>query len=146
MDIVRSANPTYIVVLAGDHIYKMDYSVMLRDHVASGKPCTVGCIEVPRKEAHAFGVMAVDEQRSITAFVEKPQDPPPMPGRSDISLCSMGIYIFDAEYLYRLLDEDLADPNSEHDFGKNVIPKVVGEGRALAHPFSMSCITNGNLH
>jgi glucose-1-phosphate adenylyltransferase len=146
LDIVSGANPSYIVVLAGDHIYKMDYSVMLRDHVASGKPCTVGCIEVPRKEAHAFGVMAVDEQRSITAFVEKPKDPPPMPGRADTSLCSMGIYVFDAEYLYRLLDEDLGDPQSEHDFGKNVIPKVVSEGQAFAHPFSMSCISNGDLH
>jgi len=88
----------------------------------------------------------VDENRAITAFVEKPADPPPMPGRSDTSLCSMGIYVFDAEYLYRLLDEDLADPTSEHDFGKNVIPKVVREGRALAHPFSMSCIANGDLY
>ncbi len=146
LDIIRSANPTYVVVLAGDHIYKMDYSVMLRDHAASGRPCTVGCIEVARSQAHSFGVMAVDEQRGITSFVEKPADPPGIPGRAEVSLCSMGIYVFDADYLYRLLDDDLADPNSEHDFGKNVIPRVVAQGHAFAHPFSMSCIANGELH
>ena len=145
LDIIRSAKPSYVVVLAGDHIYKMDYSIMLRDHVLSGHGCTVGCIEVPRAEASAFGVMAVDESRRITEFVEKPAQPPAMPGRADMSLCSMGIYVFDADYLYRLLEEDLADPSSEHDFGKNVIPKVVSQGRALAHPFSMSCISNGAL-
>jgi glucose-1-phosphate adenylyltransferase len=144
LDIVQSSKPEYIVVLAGDHIYKMDYSLMLEDHVQSGAGCTVGCIEVPRAEASAFGVMAVDNQRKITSFVEKPADPPLMPGSTDQSLASMGIYVFDAEYLYRLLEEDLADPASSHDFGKDVIPKAVRQGRALAHPFSMSCIRNPN--
>jgi glucose-1-phosphate adenylyltransferase len=144
LDIISSSNPEYIVVLAGDHIYKMDYSIMLRDHVDGGAGCTVGCIEVPREEASAFGVMAVDASRRITAFVEKPADPPPMPERPDASLASMGIYVFDAEYLYRLLEADLADPNSSHDFGKDVIPRAVAEGRALAHPFAMSCIVNPN--
>ena len=144
LDIIQSSNPEYIVVLAGDHIYKMDYSLMLKDHVESGAGCTVGCIEVPRAEASAFGVMAVDDARKITSFVEKPADPPPMPGRSDLSLASMGIYVFDADYLYKLLDEDLANPQSSHDFGKDVIPRCVGEGRALAHPFSLSCIRNPN--
>ena len=143
LDIVRSTKPEYIVVLAGDHVYKMDYSLMLLDHAERGMGCTVGCIEVRRAEASAFGVMAIDTERRITAFVEKPADPPPMPGCDDRSLASMGIYVFDAEYLYRLLEEDLADPLSSHDFGKDVIPRVVSEGRALAHPFGMSCIGSG---
>jgi len=144
LDIIRGSHPEYIVVLAGDHVYKMDYSIMLTDHVESGAGCTVGCIEVPRQEASAFGVMAVDESRRINSFVEKPADPPPMPGSDDVALASMGIYVFDAEYLYRVLEEDLANPASSHDFGKDIIPRVVGEGRALAHPFGMSCIVNPN--
>ena len=144
LDIIQSSHPEYIVVLAGDHIYKMDYSLMLKDHVDSGAGCTVGCIEVPRGEASAFGVMAVDESRKITSFVEKPADPPPMPDNPDMSLASMGIYVFDADYLYRKLEEDLANPASSHDFGKDVIPSAVAEGRAQAHPFSMSCIRNPN--
>jgi glucose-1-phosphate adenylyltransferase len=144
LDIIQSSRPEYVVVLAGDHIYKMDYSLMLKDHVESGAGCTVGCIEVPREEASAFGVMAVDNQRKIVSFVEKPADPPPMPGKADASLASMGIYVFDADYLYKLLDEDLANPESSHDFGKDVIPRAVQQGRALAHPFSMSCIRNPN--
>jgi glucose-1-phosphate adenylyltransferase len=146
LDIIDSSKPEYIVVLAGDHIYKMDYSLMLKDHVEHGAGCTVGCIEVPRTEASAFGVMAIDDARKITAFIEKPKDPPAMPGRSDMSLASMGIYIFNADYLYRLLEEDLANPNSSHDFGKDVIPRTVAQARALAHPFSMSCIANGDMH
>lgn len=144
LDIIQSSRPEYIVVLAGDHVYKMDYSLMLKDHVESGASCTVGCIEVPRAEASAFGVMAVDKLRKITSFVEKPADPPAMPGHPDKTLASMGIYIFDADYLYKQLEEDLANPNSSHDFGKDVIPRAVAEGRALAHPFSMSCIRNPN--
>jgi glucose-1-phosphate adenylyltransferase len=144
VDIIRSSQPEYIVVLAGDHVYKMDYSIMLTDHVEQGLGCTVGCIEVPRPQASGFGVMAVDASRRVTAFVEKPADPPPMPDRPDRALASMGIYVFDAEYLYRLLDEDLADPTSTHDFGRDVIPRVVAERRALAHPFTMSCIANPN--
>jgi glucose-1-phosphate adenylyltransferase len=143
LDIIRTDNPPdFIVVLAGDHVYKMDYSIMLADHVANGLGATVGCLEVSRREATAFGVMAVDEKRRITAFVEKPAEPPPMPGRPDTALASMGIYAFSAEYLYRLLEEDVADRASSHDFGRNIIPKAVAEGQALAHPFSMSCIPN----
>ena len=144
LDIIQSSKPDYIVVLAGDHVYKMDYSLMLEDHVQRGNGCTVGCIEVPRMEASAFGVMAVDEQRKIVRWVEKPADPPPMPGNADVALASMGIYVFDADYLYQLLEQDLADASSKHDFGKDVIPRVVAEGRALAHPFGMSCIANPN--
>lgn len=140
IDILRSYAPEYVVVLAGDHIYKMDYSLMLRDHVATGAACTVGCIEVPKAEASAFGVMAVDAGRKVTAWVEKPADPPTMPGRPEVTLASMGIYIFNAEYLYQLLQEDIANPASSHDFGKDIIPHVVSAGQAVAHPFSMSCI------
>ena len=144
IDILRSYNPSFVVVLAGDHIYKMDYSLMLRDHVATGAGCTVGCIEVPKVEASAFGVMAIDTERKITAFVEKPADPPTMPGRPDVTLASMGIYIFNTDYLFQLLDDDIANAESSHDFGKDIIPRVVGERRAVAHPFSMSCIPSPN--
>ena len=144
IDILRSYNPSFVVVLAGDHIYKMDYSLMLRDHVATGAGCTVGCIEVPKVEASAFGVMAIDAERKITAFVEKPADPPTMPGRPDVTLASMGIYIFNTDYLFQLLDDDIANDASSHDFGKDIIPRVVNEGRAVAHPFSMSCIPSPN--
>ena len=137
----RSTPHDYVVVLAGDHVYKMDYSIMLIDHVAHGRGCTVGCIEVPRMEAVAFGVMAVDKDRNITAFLEKPADPPAMPGKPEVALASMGIYIFDAEYLYRMLEEDSSNPDSDHDFGKDIIPRAVAEGRAVAHPFGMSCVT-----
>jgi len=139
-DIVAAYRADYIVVLAGDHVYKMNYALMLADHVQQGRECTVGCIEVPRAEASAFGVMAVDEQRRIVDFVEKPADPPPMPGRPDSSLASMGIYIFNARFLFRELERDMADPNSSHDFGKDIIPKVVRAGQATAHPFNLSCV------
>ncbi len=142
LDIIRDYSPEYVVILAGDHIYKMDYSRMLLDHVEQGGECTVGCIEVPRVEASAFGVMAIDETRKITAFVEKPANPPTMPGKDDTSLASMGIYIFNADYLYRLLDEDIADEQSSHDFGKDLIPKAVRAGHAFAHPFGLSCVSS----
>ncbi|MCY7317655.1 MAG: glucose-1-phosphate adenylyltransferase [Ramlibacter sp.] len=140
IDILRAYNPEYILVLAGDHIYKMDYSLMLLDHVENASRCTVGCIEVPRMEATALGVMAIDGNRRITQFLEKPADPPAMPDRPQSALGSMGIYVFNADYLYQLLDEDLADPESDHDFGKNLIPRVVSEGGALAHPLNMSSV------
>ncbi len=139
-DILAAYGADYIVVLAGDHVYKMNYAIMLADHVAMGRDCTVGCIEVDRQEARAFGVMAIDERRHITSFVEKPHDPPPMPGKPDRALASMGIYIFNARYLYRELEKDMADPHSSHDFGKDIIPRAVKEGRAAAHPFELSCV------
>jgi len=139
-DILASYGADYIVVLAGDHIYKMNYALMLADHVAQGRECTVACIEVPKHEATAFGVMAIDEQRRITDFVEKPAEPPTIPGRPDTSLASMGIYIFNARYLYKELERDMADPNSTHDFGKDIIPAAVRAGKAVAHPYDMSCV------
>ncbi|MBC5765868.1 glucose-1-phosphate adenylyltransferase [Ramlibacter albus] len=146
IDILRAYGPEYILVLAGDHIYKMDYALMLLDHVQSGALCTVGCIEVPRMEATALGVMHVDENRRITAFLEKPKDPPAIPGKPDKALGSMGIYVFNADYLYRLLDQEMSKDHTEHDFGKNVIPHVVKEGRAVAHPLNMSSIPANTRH
>ena len=143
-DILESYGADYIVVLAGDHIYKMNYAVMLADHVAKGRACTVACIAVPRSEASAFGVMAVDEHSNITEFIEKPADPPAMPGHPDQSLASMGIYIFNADYLYAELAHDMADPDSSHDFGKDIIPRAVRNGCAAAHPFSLSCVPNAS--
>jgi glucose-1-phosphate adenylyltransferase len=128
------------LVLAGDHVYKMNYALMLADHVAQGRPCTVGCIEVPRAEASAFGVMAVDEARRITAFAEKPAAPPALPGQPDTSLASMGIYVFDRRYLFEALRQDMADPASSHDFGKDIVPRVVARGDAVAHPFGLSSV------
>lgn len=142
LDIIENYDPApeYIVILAGDHIYKMSYAAMLVDHVESGAECTVACIEVPRQDAKGFGVMAVDANQKITEFVEKPADPPPMPGKPDYSLCSMGIYIFNARYLYSELLRDIADPTSSHDFGKDIIPHAVRNGCAMAHSFDRSCV------
>ena len=140
IDIIQSYAPQYIVILAGDHVYKMDYEIMLCEHVESGAEVTVGCIEVPRQEASAFGVMHIDENDRIIDFFEKPADPPPMPGRPDHSLASMGIYVFETKLLYELLREDAADPNSSRDFGKDIIPKLVKRGRAYAHQFCRSAL------
>ena len=140
LDILRAHNPEYILILAGDHIYKMDYAELIADHVAQGKKCTVACIEVPIAEASAFGVMAIDDQRRIVEFVEKPANPPAMPGKPEVSLASMGIYVFDAPALFAALEKDAATPGSSRDFGKDVIPAMVAEGQAVAHPFGMSCV------
>ena len=142
LDIIRSIGPRYVVVLAGDHVYKMDYTRMIADHEQSGADCTVGCIEVPRLDARAFGVMAVDETRRVTGFVEKPDDPPAMPGRPDTALASMGIYVFNIDYLCHLLQDNLTRTATDHDFGKDIIPRVVTEGHAIAHPFSLSCVSS----
>ncbi len=143
-DILESYGADYVVVLAGDHIYKMNYALMLADHVAKGRACTVACIAVPRNEASAFGVMAVDENSMITEFMEKPANPPPMPGHPDQSLASMGVYIFNADYLYTELARDMADPYSSHDFGKDIIPHAVRHGCAAAHAFALSCVPNAS--
>ena len=140
LDILANYRAEYVVVLAGDHVYKQNYALMLADHVAQGRECTVGCIEVPRMEATAFGVMHIDAQRNILDFVEKPADPPPMPGKPDRALASMGIYVFNAKYLYRELERDMQDEASSHDFGKDIIPKMVRAGVAVAHPFELSCV------
>lgn len=141
-DILASYKADYILVLAGDHIYKQNYALMIADHVAKGRDCTVGCIAVPREEATAFGVMAIDDKFNITDFVEKPADPPAMPGEPDMALASMGIYVFNARYLYKELERDMADTTSSHDFGKDIIPRAVRNAQAVAHPFSLSCVRN----
>ena len=140
IDIIESYLPKYIVVLAGDHIYKMDYEVMLQQHVDSGADVTLGCLEVPRMEATGFGVMHVDEHDTIKSFIEKPADPPGIPDRPDYALASMGIYVFSTGFLFDLLKRDAADPRSSHDFGKDLIPYVVSNGKAVAHRFSASCV------
>lgn len=140
LDIIRRYQADYVVILAGDHIYKQDYSRMLIDHVEKGARCSVACIPVPVEEASALGVMAVDENGRIIDFVEKPETPPTMPGDPTRSLASMGIYVFDSDYLFRLLAEDDLDDNSSHDFGKDIIPKVTRAGEAFAHSFTLSCV------
>ncbi|MDO9148411.1 MAG: glucose-1-phosphate adenylyltransferase [Hydrogenophaga sp.] len=140
LDILMAHKPEYILVLAGDHIYKMDYAELIADHVAQGKKCTVGCIEVPIEEASAFGVMSIDAERRIVDFLEKPANPPAMPGKPGVALASMGIYVFDAQHLFEALAKDAATPGSSRDFGKDVIPAMVAAGDAVAHPFGMSCV------
>ena len=140
IDIVESYAPRHVVVLAGDHIYKMDYDVMLQQHVDSGADVTLGCLEVPRMEATGFGVMHVDEHDTIRSFIEKPADPPGIPDKPDMALASMGIYVFDTRFLFDLLKRDAAEPSSSHDFGKDLIPYVVKHGKAVAHRFSQSCV------
>ena len=141
IDIIEGYGPPeYMVILAGDHIYKMDYERMLRQHVDDGADVTVGCLEVPVAEASGFGVMAVDDRDVITGFVEKPAVPPHMPGRPGWSLASMGIYVFRTKFLIEELRRDAATTGSTHDFGKDIIPYIVQHGKAVAHRFADSCI------
>jgi glucose-1-phosphate adenylyltransferase len=140
IDIIEAYGPEFMVVLAGDHIYKMDYELMLRQHVDANADVTVGCLEVPRMEATGFGVMHVDKKDNIISFIEKPADPPGIPDKPDFALASMGIYVFRTKFLMQLLREDAADPNSSRDFGKDIIPKVVTGGKAIAHRFAKSCV------
>ncbi len=144
IDIIEGYDPAYILVLAGDHVYKQDYGVMLAAHVETGADVTVGCIAVPRAEASGFGVMAVDATGRITDFVEKPADPPAMPGAPDMALASMGIYVFGARFLIDLLRRDAEDAGSDHDFGKDIIPALVRDAKAVAHEFADSCVMTGS--
>ena len=140
IDIIESYAPQHIILLAGDHVYKMDYEPMLQQHVQSGADVTIGCLEVPREEATAFGVMHVDADERIIAFLEKPADPPGMPDRPDMALASMGIYVFETGFLFNQLRRDAADPHSARDFGRDIIPYIVKHGTAVAHRFSRSCV------
>ena len=135
IDIIESYAPRHMVILAGDHIYKMDYELMLQQHVNSGADVTVGCMVVPRKDATGFGVMAVDGKSNITDFVEKPKDPPCIPGDPDHALASMGIYVFSTRVLYEELARDHALADSSHDFGRDIIPALLGRLRVFAYPF-----------
>jgi glucose-1-phosphate adenylyltransferase len=140
IDIIESYNPQFMVILAGDHIYKMDYEMMLRDHVDSGADVTVGCLEVPRSMAKEFGVMHVDAANRIISFIEKPADPPAMPDKPNFALASMGIYVFRTSFLIEELKRDAANSDSSHDFGKDIIPHLVKHGKATAHRFTTSCV------
>ncbi len=136
IDIMRSHGAEYVIVLGGDHVYSMDYSKMLIQHVQSDADFTVGCIEVPREEATGFGVMAVTEDMKISDFVEKPENPPSMPGKSGSALASMGIYVFSTCFLYETLKEDAENSLSSHDFGKDIIPSKIKDSNAMAYAFT----------
>ncbi|MDQ6618180.1 MAG: glucose-1-phosphate adenylyltransferase [Pseudomonadota bacterium] len=137
---LRINGPQFILILSGDHIYKMDYGKLLAAHIAKLADCTVACIEVPKGEASAFGVIGIDGDERILSFTEKPPAPPTIPGRPDESLASMGIYVFNAEFLYDQLIRDAGTPGSSHDFGKDVLPHIVGRHRVYAHSFANSCV------
>ncbi|CAG0930908.1 partial glucose-1-phosphate adenylyltransferase, partial [Planctomycetaceae bacterium] len=140
IDIIDGYGPDYLVILAGDHVYKMDYERMLVQHVNSGADVTVACVALPVAEATGLGIMAVDEQDRIVAFVEKPEHPPEMPDRPGWAMASMGIYVFRREFLNEQLRRDAADPHSSRDFGRDIIPWLVRNARAVAHRFTDSCI------
>ena len=140
LDIIMSYNVKHMVILAGDHIYKMDYEPMLQQHVNSGADVTIGCLEVPRMEAVGFGVMHVDDKDRVTNFLEKPKDPPGIPGNPNMALASMGIYVVEMEFLADQLRRDAADKSSSRDFGKDIIPHIVANGKAVAHRFTQSCV------
>jgi glucose-1-phosphate adenylyltransferase len=140
LHIVHEARPDHVVVLGGDHIYKMDYSILLDDHLARGADVTVACLEVAVEDASEFGVMAVDGDARVLAFEEKPAHPTRLPGRPDRALVSMGIYVFNTNFLVEQLDRDAADRDSSHDFGKDLIPALVGQARVFAHRFETSCV------
>lgn len=135
LDIIRHYDPEYIVILAGDHIYKMDYGKMIAAHAARGADITVGCIPVPIKDATEFGVMAIDDDERIIEFTEKPANPKPMPADNSRALASMGIYVFSTAYLRKRLLEDAIDQKSSHDFGKDMIPHAIEHDSAFAFPF-----------
>ncbi len=141
LDIFLSQRPSHVIILAGDHVYKMDYGKMLWSHVVRGAEATVACIEVPRMEATGFGVMHIDAQERIINFVEKPKDPPAMPGNPDVALASMGVYVFNGNFLWDQLRRDAAASDTTHDFGKDLIPYLVNSGSAVyAHRFTESCV------
>lgn len=140
LDILRSTGAEYVLILAGDHIYKMDYGQMLAAHVKSKADMTVACIQVPLEEAKAFGVMEVDDSDRVVAFAEKPDQPTPMPGNPDMALASMGIYVFNAAFLYEQLIRDADVSKSNHDFGQDIIPQMIHKYRVYAHRFTDSCV------
>jgi len=135
LNIIKRHHPRHVLVLAGDHIYKMDYGPMLAAHVEKKADITVGVVEVPRQEATSFGVMTVNERQRIIRFAEKPRDPEGIPGREDFALGSMGIYVFKAALLYRLLEEQTQRPDTAHDFGRNIIPQALDHLKVFAYPF-----------
>ena len=141
LDIIRDYSPEYILILAGDHIYKMDYGKMIAQHVELQADMTVACLEVPLAEATAFGVMAVNTEQRVIEFAEKPNNPVHIPGDPTLALASMGIYVFNARFLYEQLNRDADESKSSHDFGKDIIPYLVGRYRVFAHRFGDSCVS-----
>ena len=135
LDIIRNHNPKYVVILAGDHIYKMDYGTMIARHVETGADMTVGCIEVPLERAREFGVMTVTDDGQVVRFAEKPEMPEPVPGKKNVALASMGIYVLNTAFLYEQLIKDSDMPRSTHDFGKDIIPAVIDRYQLMAYPF-----------
>lgn len=138
--IIDEARPDRVLVLGGDHVYKMDYSIMLAEHAARGAEMTVACLQVPVKEASEFGVMSIDQDSRIIAFAEKPQHPVALADRPTHALASMGIYVFNTDLLVAELVRDAADPTSSHDFGKDIIPSLLSRHRVFAHSFKDSCV------
>jgi glucose-1-phosphate adenylyltransferase len=139
---LRAHGPDNILVLAGDHIYKMDYRIFLEDHLNNDADMTIACLEVPRAEATSLGVAEVDGSDRIVAFLEKPANPPAIPGKPDLTFASMGIYLFKADFLFNELIRDAADPLSSHDFGRDLIPSLLARARVFAHRFARSSIPN----
>ena len=139
-EVIKSFHCDYTIILAGDHIYKMNYAIALAHHVEHGRGCTVACVEVPKEQASGFGILHTSDDDVVTAFVEKPHDPPTLPNSPDRSLASMGIYIFDTAFLLSELERDAADPASTHDFGRDLIPRLVREDRVVAHRFGNSAV------
>ncbi len=135
LDIIRTHNPEYVLILAGDHIYKMDYGPMLSYHVNSQADLTIGCLEVDLETAKSFGIMSIDDNKRICRFNEKPSNPETIPGKPDLALASMGIYVFNAKFLYEQLGKDANIPTSSHDFGMDIIPSIISKYRAFAYPF-----------
>ena len=140
LDILRASGAEYVLILAGDHIYKMDYGQMLASHVRNNADMTVACINVPLEDAKGFGVMTVDDKDRVVKFSEKPTNPEPMPGSTTEALASMGIYVFNANFLYEQLIRDADDPKSSHDFGGDIIPYLIKKYRVCSHKFSDSCV------
>jgi len=135
LDIIRNHNPEYVLILAGDHIYKMDYGPMIASHVECGADMTVGCLEVKLDVAQSFGVMTSDADGRVVEFNEKPESPAPMPGSDDTALASMGIYVFNTRFLFEQLIKDADNKNSSHDFGHDIIPSIINQYRVFAYPF-----------
>ena len=146
LDILRVADPDFVIILAGDHVYKMDYGRLLGFHVESKADMTVACLEVPIAEAKAFGVMGVDADSRVLEFAEKPTHPAAMPGKPDKCLASMGIYVFNTKFLFEQLIRDADDKHSSHDFGKDLIPHMIGKYRVFAQNFAQSCVGMSEGH
>jgi len=142
LKIIEDHDPEYVLILGGDHVYKQDYSRMLAHHIRSKADVSVACISVPKSEASAFGIVDVDDKGWIKSFIEKPADPPTIPGDPDSSYVSMGIYIFRFPFLWKRLEDDAKSSSSSHDFGKDIIPGMIAEAKVLAHPFEYSCVKN----